>query len=65
MENRQIYLWIKEYKEIGLSVYPDSAQYDNIFREGMTTISTNNQLCFRRIVRYSNRLLLFINTFFV
>ena len=51
MENRQIYLWIKEYKEIGLSIYPDSAQYDNIFREGMTTISTNNQLCFRRIVR--------------
>ena len=52
MENKQIYLWIKEYKEIGLTLYPSTHQYDNIFKEGMIAISTDNQLCFRRIVRF-------------
>ncbi len=50
MENKQIYLWIKEYKEIGLSVFPSAHKFDNIFREVMISMSTDNQLCFRRLV---------------
>ena len=51
MENQKIYLWIQHYKEILMSLLPQEQLFDNIFRERMVEMATNNMLCFKRVVR--------------